>query len=272
MLVVLTMLDEAANPGVFNRKLEQACTENGLPVVKYNLEPETARNFQKTMAGAMTGAAPKVPTFGASTSTPTTTTKYYRDNIKSSTRRTKTPREQDDFEGTMTGSKKSKVTEPRTPRQETEIEGIVPIEPTKETNNTENELIDMSAIEGDTLDNSMNQPSTIQARLIKDTLGRISGELKSKYILMESDNAIPNQKVYLQKQPIKDLIKNLIINPKNRNKRVWINYVEKDLRQLVQWGLGNREIYYTGLQHTTVELCLHKTHQSTIIQCNYAFI
>ena len=62
---------------------------------------------------------------------------------------------------------------------------------------------------------------------------------------MESDNAIPNQKVYLQKQPIKDLIKNLIINPKNRNKRVWINYVEKDLRQLVQWGLGDREIYYT---------------------------
>ena len=103
----------------------------------------------------------------------------------------------------------------------------------------------MSAIEGDTSENSMNQPSTIQARLIKDTLGRISGELKSKYILMESDNAIPNQKVYLQKQPIKDLIKNLIINPKNRNKRVWINYVEKDLRQLVHWGLGDREIYYT---------------------------
>ena len=70
MIVTLAMLDEAATPGIFNNKLEQACKDNGLPEIKYKIEPETAKQFQRAMAGAAHGAGSvRLASFGA-TSTP----------------------------------------------------------------------------------------------------------------------------------------------------------------------------------------------------------
>ena len=74
-IVSLVLLDEASNPGVFERKLQEACHNNGLPEIKYKLEPNTAINFQKTLCGAQTSRDKK------KASTPTTS-KFYNDQMR----------------------------------------------------------------------------------------------------------------------------------------------------------------------------------------------
>ena len=44
-IVLLALLDENSNPGVFQNKLDQGMQRNGLPGVKYTLEPNTARTI-----------------------------------------------------------------------------------------------------------------------------------------------------------------------------------------------------------------------------------
>ena len=48
MIVTLALLDEAESPGVFERKLKEACNDNGIPEVKYKLEPDTAKKIKKS--------------------------------------------------------------------------------------------------------------------------------------------------------------------------------------------------------------------------------
>ena len=74
-IVSLVLLDEASNPGVFERKMQEACHNNGLPEIKYKLEPNTAINFQRTLCGAQTSRDKKK----ASTST---TSKFYNDHMR----------------------------------------------------------------------------------------------------------------------------------------------------------------------------------------------
>ena len=74
-IVTLALLDEAATPGLFERKIQEACRNNGLPEIKYKLEPNTATNFQRTLCGAQTSIDKKRP------STPTTS-KYYKDQMR----------------------------------------------------------------------------------------------------------------------------------------------------------------------------------------------
>ena len=51
-IVTCALLDEATNPGVFSRKLEEGCTLNHIPPIKYRLEANTAQNFLSAIAGA----------------------------------------------------------------------------------------------------------------------------------------------------------------------------------------------------------------------------
>ena len=44
-IITCALIDEACNPGIFNKKLKEACKNNNLPVVTHNLEPDTAQNF-----------------------------------------------------------------------------------------------------------------------------------------------------------------------------------------------------------------------------------
>ena len=109
MVVTLALLDEASTSGVFNRKLEEACNDNGLPVIRYNLEPETAKHFQNIMCGAHVAQAEKQTNSG--TSTPNNTTKYFRDLTRS--KKTNTHQESEiidnQLDGLMTGEKGKKT-------------------------------------------------------------------------------------------------------------------------------------------------------------------
>ena len=51
-ILSLALLDEATNPGIFEEKLKQACSNNSLPIIKYKLEPNTAKDFQRVLCGA----------------------------------------------------------------------------------------------------------------------------------------------------------------------------------------------------------------------------
>ena len=51
-IISCALLDEASQPGTFNQKLDEACKINNLPIVKYNLEPNTAQNFFAAITGS----------------------------------------------------------------------------------------------------------------------------------------------------------------------------------------------------------------------------
>ena len=51
-LITLAIIDEAFNPGLFQDKLNESCISNGVIPVKYTLEPNTAKEFIKTLSGA----------------------------------------------------------------------------------------------------------------------------------------------------------------------------------------------------------------------------
>jgi len=53
-LITLALLDEAADPGKFNKTLEDRFKENGLPTINYKLGPKTASNFLETITGTKT--------------------------------------------------------------------------------------------------------------------------------------------------------------------------------------------------------------------------
>ena len=67
-IITLALLDEASYPGTFDKKIEEAFNNNGLPTIKYKLEANTAKNFQKTLCGAHS-AEPK-------------TSRYYKDQTR----------------------------------------------------------------------------------------------------------------------------------------------------------------------------------------------
>ena len=48
----MALIDEAFNPGVFQDKLKTQCEANGILPIKYTLEPNTAKDFVKTLSGA----------------------------------------------------------------------------------------------------------------------------------------------------------------------------------------------------------------------------
>ena len=50
-IVTLALIDEANNEGVFEIKLNEALENNNLPMVKYKLEPDTAKKFQRVLCG-----------------------------------------------------------------------------------------------------------------------------------------------------------------------------------------------------------------------------
>ena len=51
-IVTLALLDEAVNPGIFQKKLTKSCELNNIPKVNYTLEPNTATAFYNTLCGA----------------------------------------------------------------------------------------------------------------------------------------------------------------------------------------------------------------------------
>ena len=53
-LITLALLDEAADPGKFNKTLEDRLKDNGLPTINYKLGPKTASHFLETVTGTKT--------------------------------------------------------------------------------------------------------------------------------------------------------------------------------------------------------------------------
>ena len=51
-LITMALIEEAFTPGVFQNKLTAECEANGLLPIKYTLEPNTAKEFVKTLCGA----------------------------------------------------------------------------------------------------------------------------------------------------------------------------------------------------------------------------
>ena len=79
-LVTVALLDEAVNQGTFTTKLEEGCKKNGLPTIKYTLEPNTAKTFMNIMAGAAARENIIKSTFALpSPSKFSTPSKYYKD-------------------------------------------------------------------------------------------------------------------------------------------------------------------------------------------------
>ena len=74
-IITLALLDEASSPGIFENKLKEACNNNGIPEIKYKLEPNTARDFRKTLCGASTAN-------NINKSSTPNLSKYYNDTIK----------------------------------------------------------------------------------------------------------------------------------------------------------------------------------------------
>ena len=57
-IILLALLDENSNPGVFQNKLDQGMQRNGLPRVQYTLEPNTARTMSNMFCAANHGIIP----------------------------------------------------------------------------------------------------------------------------------------------------------------------------------------------------------------------
>ena len=75
-ILTLALIDEANNPGTFERKFEEGLKNNGLPSVKYTLEPDTAKNFQKVLCGAQIMSTQTSEKMTATSSV----SKYFKDN------------------------------------------------------------------------------------------------------------------------------------------------------------------------------------------------
>ena len=50
-IVILALIDESANPGNFQAKLDKGMQDNGLPLVKYTPDPKTAEMIRDTLFG-----------------------------------------------------------------------------------------------------------------------------------------------------------------------------------------------------------------------------
>ena len=76
-IVMLTLLDEAVNPGSFQDNLSKACQDNGLPDIKYDLKPNTAQSFFEACTGQISIRSKRAPKKMKST-----LSKYSRDQLK----------------------------------------------------------------------------------------------------------------------------------------------------------------------------------------------
>ena len=94
-IITCALIDEACKPGIFNKKLKEACKNNNLPVVTYNLEPDTAQNFLAAMTSSQNKSNIQIKDIPLSTtasplntSTPKRFTKYYKDMTKAANKKT----------------------------------------------------------------------------------------------------------------------------------------------------------------------------------------
>ena len=95
-IVTLALLDEASTPGIFEKKINEACKNNGLQEIKYKLEPNTAKNFQMTLCGAHLQATENIKTAqknrgNMNRQEPTEqgkTSKYFKDHTKNKNNKT----------------------------------------------------------------------------------------------------------------------------------------------------------------------------------------
>ena len=90
-IVTLALLDEASSPGVFDKKIQEACRNNGLPIINYKPEPNTAKDLQKIICGAhITNKINPLPKSNV--------TRYYSDSMRQKKYNQKTQKEQESIE------------------------------------------------------------------------------------------------------------------------------------------------------------------------------
>ena len=75
-IISLALMDEASNKGVFQNKLTEGCKNNGIPEIKYNLEPNTATHFFNTLAGYHASTDQSNASNAVTTNTHTTHTEH----------------------------------------------------------------------------------------------------------------------------------------------------------------------------------------------------
>ena len=111
-ILTCALIEEAFKPGIFNKKLEKAMKDNNLPVVKYQLEPDTAQNFLATITGAQKRNfnQPIIQDriniekehSPLNTSTPKKYSKWYNDNIRAANKKTQQEKQKTQVEKVKT--------------------------------------------------------------------------------------------------------------------------------------------------------------------------
>ena len=146
--------------GVFDRKLKEECKNNGLSEINYKLEPNTAKNFQKTLCGVTTANK-------NSTSFTPILSKHYKDSMKKKRNMSQEDlSEQENIDYTNKKDKKPRKIIINTQRGATAL----PKEDQQKNNNAVKNII------------NENTPEEIYLNLKK--------ELENNYLLIVSENNI----------------------------------------------------------------------------------
>ena len=211
-IISLALLDEASTKGSFNRKLEEGCKNNGLPTIKYNLEPQTATKF----FNAMTANAPNLPGPSrfphSTTSTPSKFSRHYRDSTKRQDRSGASSSEDDFNTGAAQLSKKRNTTRPLP-----EIKIIPATQPNLSQDAERNT-------------SHMEEPRDEALEIIDNLIQ----ELENNYLILKTDTH-HSGKVKDNSCSVEKLLRDItgldILNNKD-----WLHQIKKDLGQLCVLG------------------------------------
>ena len=212
-IITLALIDEANTQGVFEKKLEDSLKNNGLPIVKYKLEPDTAKKFQKMLCGAQV-------TEKKNTSSPMLS-RYFADQTryKRNAEMEESNENLSNVAQTQTDSKVRKVAN----NIGTKIKGA-----TAAAVSNENEM---------ECENAKSEQNSVksQSQALKEQMyNQLKQELDKKWIVIESD--INDEK--LRKYSLEHLLAILTDGDSPLlNKKEWIIMIRALTERLIELGL-----------------------------------
>ena len=224
-IVTLALIDEANNEGVFENKLKEALENNNLPIVKYRLEPDTAKKFQRVLCG--TPIRDQTP--NKKNGIPTTT-KYYRDQKKN--KRNTSYEEEIEEENQDTITRKEKK-----PRKIKVTTGKGATSSIMEHEHQEN-----------IFDNNKTIPSN--SKIPEEIYSNLKEQLNNFIIMIETESNIQTETK--TKTLSLEKILELITSNKIMNNTEWTLLIKSYLEKLIQ--LGHKEkIIEIKIQEVNIE-------------------
>ena len=212
-ILTLALIDEANNPGVFEKKIEEAYKNNGLPIVKYKLEPNTAKKFQRELCGAQ--IAPKPNTVA----TPILS-RYFMDQ----SRQKRNGDYEESNEQISNEEKKARTQLSIT----TQIAAAAPAAAAAAAAAPAAAAADEMEYEST---NNKEQQLTLQF------FKQLKNELDKRWVEYESDTFDDGKIHSLSLEQILDII----TNENTRNKKEWLMMVKALVERLIQ--LGHKEVH-----------------------------